>query len=117
MKHHAHKRKLGRTRDQREALLRSLAGALISNEQVQTTEAKAKALRPFIEKLVTLGRKGTLASRRKILSRLGGNADATRKLCNDIAQRYKERDGGYTRIVKLPNRASDNSPQAIIEFV
>ncbi|MBU0722826.1 50S ribosomal protein L17 [Patescibacteria group bacterium] len=116
MRHHVKNRKFGRKTDERKALKKSLAYALIKNEKIKTTEAKAKELRPFIEKLITKGRKNTLASRRIIASRLGDEGCA-KKLCDEIALRYKERNGGYTRIIKLPARASDASKMAVIEFV
>lgn len=115
MKHRAKIRKFGRETDIRKAFIRSLARALILEEKIQTTEARAKELRPFIEKLVTKGKEGTLASRRLVVSRLGVEDGA--KLCKDIAPRYKDRMGGYTRIIKLPVRGGDASKMAIIEFV
>ena len=117
MKHHKSIRKFGRVRKQRVALLRSLAVSLTLHEKITTTEAKAKELRPFIEKLITKGRDGSVAARRIILSRLGGNKDAMKKIVDELAPRYKERPGGYTRITKLPPRKSDGSKMAIIEFV
>lgn len=117
MRHHDKNRKFGRTKNQRAALLRSLAVALITKERIRTTEARAKELRPFIEKLVTKGRADTVASRRLLLSRLGGGEKATKKLVEEIAVRYKDRNGGYTRIVKLAPRVSDGSKMAVIEFV
>ncbi|MDO8572517.1 MAG: 50S ribosomal protein L17 [bacterium] len=116
MKHHNAIRKFGRTADQRQALIRSLACSLIIKEKIRTTEAKAKELRPYIEKMVTRGRKGDVFSRRLLVSRLG-NESATKKLVEKIAPRYKERTGGYTRIVKLTPRQGDASKMAIIEFV
>lgn len=82
-----------------------------------TTEAKAKSLRPFVEKLVTRARKARLADRRMVTSKLGNEKKATKKLMDDIAPRFVERPGGYTRITKLPPRYSDASPMAVIEFV
>ena len=116
MRHHNKNRKFGRKRDQRVALLRSLAVSLIGRGKIRTTEAKAKELRPFVEQLVTKGREGTLASRRLITARLG-NSKESKKLMDDIAPKYKDRSGGYTRIVKLPSRKSDGSKMAVIEFV
>lgn len=116
MRHGNQNRKFGRETGQRRALLRSLAEALIKKGKIQTTEAKAKELRPFVEKLVTLARKNTLASRRLVISRLGTEPRAT-ALFKTIAPRYAERPGGYTRIVKLPPRKSDSAKMAIIEFV
>ena len=117
MKHHKSIRKFGRDKNQREALIRLLALSLIEHGKIKTTEAKAKELRPFIEKLITKGREDTLASRRLIVSRLGGNKIGARKLVDELGVRYKERAGGYTRIVKLPQRGGDASKMAIIEFV
>lgn len=95
--------------------MKSLAYALVKEGKIKTTEAKAKSLRPMVEKLVTLGKAETLASRRLLISRVG--AEAAGKIAKDIAPRYKERKGGYTRITKMVRRASDGAPQAVIEFV
>jgi large subunit ribosomal protein L17 len=116
MRHHNANRKFGRETDGRRALLRSLAEGLILKGRITTTEAKAKELRPFVEKLVTKARQNTLASRRLVISRLGTEARA-KKLVAEVAPRYVERAGGYTRIIKLPPRKSDGSKMAIIEFV
>jgi len=117
MKHHKSIRKFGRTKNQREALVRSLALSLVEHGKITTTEAKAKELRPFIEKLITKGRDGTLASRRIVTSRLGGNKDGAKKIVDELSKRYQKRDGGYTRIVKLSPRLGDGSKMAIIELV
>ncbi len=95
--------------------MKSLALALATQEKIKTTEAKAKELRPYFEKLITLGKRGTVASRRILESRVG--ARAAKKIATDLSLRYKERAGGYTRITKMVRRASDGAPQAIIEFV
>ncbi|MEK7136012.1 MAG: 50S ribosomal protein L17 [Patescibacteria group bacterium] len=116
MKHHGNTSKLGRESGAREALLRGLAKNLILHGRIQTTEPKAKALRPFIEKIVTIARHDTVGARRLVVSRLGGEVK-TDKLFKEIAPRYLERAGGYTRIIKMPARSGDASPQAIIEFV
>ena len=116
MRHLKKNRKFGREKNQRKALLRSLATSLILYGKIRTTEAKARELRPFIEKVVTRGKSDTMHSRRILVSRLGGKT-ALAKLMKDIAPKYKERNGGYTRIIKLPSRASDRSPMAAIEFV
>ena len=108
-------RKLSRKKGQRRALLKSLASALILNEKIKTTEAKAKEIAPFVEKFITLGRKGNLASRRR-LSRFF-SSKIVKKLIDEIAPRYKTRQGGYTRIVKLGQRKSDGAKMALIEFV
>lgn len=116
MRHHNNNRKFGRERDARKALLRSLMRNLINEGRITTTLARAKEIRPEIEKLVTRGKSETLAARRILISRLGRATEA-KKLAETISPRYKERAGGYTRIVKLPARVGDGSPQAIIEFV
>lgn len=112
-------RKLGREKSQRVALLRSLAISLIKHGKIKTTKAKAKELRPFIEKLITKAREGNLASSRVVSSRLGQTLDKSivPKLIGEISEKYKERNGGYTRITKLPARDGDASEMAIIEFV
>lgn len=115
MRHHNANRKFGRPRRQRTALLRGLARSLVISERITTTEAKAKELRPFIEKLVTKGKSGTLAERRLIASEIGPRA--SKKMIESIGAQYKDRQGGYTRIVKLSPRKSDASPMAVIEFV
>ena len=117
MRHHRKIRKFGRVAGQRRALLRSLAAALIRHEKIRTTEARAKELRPFIERLITVARSGTLAARRLALARLGGESVAVRRLMSAVVPRYIERPGGYTRISKLPSRVGDRARQAQIEFV
>lgn len=96
--------------------MRSLARNLIRDTRIETTAAKAKALRPYVEKLVTKAKINSVAARRDIDSRLMG-ATETKKLFNEIAPKYSSRKGGYTRIVKMPARDLDGSPMAIIEFV
>ena len=117
MRHHNKNKKFGRERNQRLALLRSLAVSLVRDGKIITTEAKAKGLRPFIEKLVTNGRKGGVHSLRLINARLGGQKEAGLKLVNEIAPKYVERQGGYTRITKLAPKKSDGRKMAVIEFV
>ncbi len=118
MKHGSSTRKLGRVTKQRTALLRSLAISLILKEKIKTTEAKAKELRPYIEKIITKGKEGTLTSRRLVASRLGsGGVVATKKVFDVISPKYKEREGGYTRVVKMIHRMGDGSKMAVIEFV
>ena len=97
--------------------MRSLARALIIHEQIETTEAKAKALRPFIEKLITRGKKDTLRSTRLIVARLGGSEREALKLIKEIAPRYEKRDGGYTRVTKIESHRPDGAKMAVIEFV
>lgn len=116
MRHKSGGRKLQRTSAHRIALLRNLSAALIKHEQITTTVAKAKELRPYVEKLVTLAKRGGLANRRLAMSRLMDETQLT-KLFDVLAARYADRAGGYTRIVKAGIRASDAAPMAIIEFV
>lgn len=108
-------RKFGRKRDQRTALMRSLAESLVKHERIETTEAKAKELRPFIEKWVTKSGNNTLQVRRSLRSEF--TKETTQKLLDEIGPRYKERPGGYTRIVKRGARTGDAAKRAIIEFV
>ncbi|OHA91374.1 MAG: 50S ribosomal protein L17 [Candidatus Zambryskibacteria bacterium RIFCSPHIGHO2_01_FULL_49_18] len=115
MAYHGGHRKFGREKNQRVALMKSLAYSLALKGKIKTTEAKAKELRPLMEKLVTLGKKQTPASRRLLESRVG--VQAARKIFVDLALTYKERAGGYTRITKMIHRKSDGAPQAVIEFV
>ncbi|MFH0716558.1 50S ribosomal protein L17 [Staphylococcus pseudintermedius] len=119
-------RKLGRTSDQRKAMLRDLATSLIVSERIETTEARAKELRSVVEKLITLGKKGDLASRRNAAKTLHNvqilNEDETtqtalQKLFGEIAERYQERQGGYTRILKVAPRQGDGALKVIIELV
>ncbi len=109
------KRRFGRKRDQRRALLLSLARALVLNEKIKTTEAKAKELKSFVEKLITRAKEDTIHNRRVLVSRL--SEDVAKKLIKDIGVRYKERDGGYTRILKLGPRQEDGAKMVIIELV
>ena len=119
-------RKLGRTSDQRKAMLRDLATSLIVSERIETTEARAKEVRSVVEKLITLGKKGDLASRRnaaktlrnvEILNEDDSTQTALQKLFGEIAERYSERQGGYTRILKVGPRRGDGAESVIIEFV
>ena len=116
MRHRVGGRKLQRTSAHRLALFRNMSAALIKHEQITTTLAKAKELRPYIEKLVTLGKKGGLSNRRLAHARLLDDAQL-QKLFDTIAARYADRNGGYTRIIKTGPRASDAAEMAIIEFV
>ena len=116
MRHRVGHRKLQRTSSHRAALFRNMAAALIKHEQITTTTAKAKELRPYVEKLVTLAKKGGLSNRRLAHARLMDDTQLV-KLFDVIAPRYSARDGGYCRIVKAGIRASDASPISIIEFV
>ena len=116
MRHRVAGRKLQRTSAHRAAMFRNMAAALIKHEQISTTQAKAKELRPYVEKLVTLAKKGGLSNRRLAQARLMDETQLA-KLFDVIAPRYAERSGGYTRIVKAGIRLSDAASIAIIEFV
>ncbi len=116
MRHHSVTRKFGREKDQRNALMRSLARNLINENRITTTLPKAKELRPYVEKLVTKAKIGSIASRRLIISKLGGIKEA-KALLEVIGPKYKDRMGGYTRIIKLSRRDLDAAPMALIEFV
>ena len=116
MRHRVGHRKLQRTSTHRAALLRNMAAALIKHEQVTTTLAKAKELRPYTEKLITLAKKGGLSNRRLAHSKIMDDAQLV-KLFDVLAERYADRNGGYTRIIKAGIRKSDAAPMAVIEFV
>jgi large subunit ribosomal protein L17 len=117
MRHQRKTVKLGRSQAHRDALLANQTCSLIEHHRIKTTLAKAKALRPFAEKMVTLGKKGTLHARRTALSYLHHNEDAVSKLFTEVAPRCATRAGGYTRIVKLGQRNSDAAPMAFVEWV
>ena len=117
MRHSNNKRKFGRVRKVRKALINSLALNLIVRGKIKTTEPKAKELRPFVEKLVTGAKKGNMAARRLIISELSNRRSEVKKLFEVIALKYADRKGGYTRILKLGARKSDGAKMAIIEFV
>ena len=116
MRHKMGGRKLQRKSGHRSALLRTLAAALIKHEQIQTTTAKAKELRPYVEKLITLAKHGGLSNRRLAHARLMDETQE-KKLFEVLAERFAGRDGGYTRVIKAGIRASDAAPIAIIELV
>src|SRR4030042_4040892 len=116
MIHRVSKRKVLRDTNARKALLKNLANELILHERITTTQARAKSLRPFLEKLVTKSKNNTLSTRRLLISRLGLQ-NAVGKLLDVIGPIFKERPGGYTRIIKLPSRTGDNAEMAVIEFV
>lgn len=116
MRHKVGGRKLQRTSAHRIAMFRNMSASLIKHEQITTTLAKAKELRPYIEKLVTLAKRGGLANRRLAMARLGDDAQL-KKLFEVLAERYAGRPGGYTRVLKAGFRASDAAAMAVIEFV
>jgi len=115
MRHHNHNRKLKRKSGQRKALLKTLATSLVRYEKISTTEAKAKELRPFVEKLVTYAKKGTISGRRQVEKQLSKSASF--KLVNKLAPKYKERNGGYTRILSLGHDVKTGGKKSRIEFV
>jgi large subunit ribosomal protein L17 len=117
MRHHSGVRKFGRKKNQRNALLKSLALSLVKHGKIKTTAAKAKELRPFIEKLVTKGKSGSLSARRGVTAKLQNRKVESKKLVDEVSKKYQDRKGGYTRIMKLPRRKSDGSAMSIIEFV
>ncbi|MER3416817.1 MAG: 50S ribosomal protein L17 [Gemmataceae bacterium] len=133
MRHLKRGRKLNRNASHRRALLRNLAAVLVAQERITTTVAKAKELRPFVERLITLARRGSLHARRLVMARLGGKktiahkpdgkkdtieVDVVRKLFDELGPRYVQRPGGYTRILKLTkHRVGDGAPLAVIELV
>ena len=116
MRHAKAGRKLNRTASHRKAMLGNMAVALIKHEQIVTTLPKAKELRPFVEKLVTLGKKGDLAARRRAYAQLPDEKWAAKRF-DTLAERYAERQGGYTRVMKAGFRFGDSAPMAVIEFV
>ena len=116
MRHHRSGKKLGRDSAHRKALYANLAGSLIEHGRIKTTVAKAKAVRPIVEKMITLGRRGDLAARRQALAYLRSN-DVVHILFAEVAPRFTDRAGGYTRIVKIGPRAGDSAEMAYLEFV
>lgn len=117
MRHHKKGRSFGRSHDQRVALMRGLVKSLITHESIMTTTAKAKELRPIVEKLISISRKDTVANRRLVAARLGNDADITKKLFSTIGPRYLTRPGGYTRIVKRAPDATTARENAYIALV
>jgi len=115
MRHMNQGRKLNRTSAHRKALFRNLVLALVQHERIKTTDAKAKELRRYADRMVTLGKRGDLAARRLAFAFMQSR-DAVRKLFEEIAPRFKERNGGYTRVVKFGVRRGDAAPLSIIEF-
>jgi large subunit ribosomal protein L17 len=116
MRHHRAGKKLGRDASHRKALYANLAGSLIEHGRIRTTEAKAKAVRPFAEQMITLGKRGDLAARRQALAELRSQ-DVVHQLFAEVAPRFAERPGGYTRIVKLGPRHGDAAEMAYLELV
>ena len=116
MRHGNSGRKLNRTSSHRKAMFANMAASLIEHEQIVTTLPKAKEIRPIVEKLVTLGKRGDLHARRQAISQIRDN-DVVRKLFDTIATRYATRNGGYIRIMKAGYRTGDNAPMAVVEFV
>ncbi len=116
MRHGVSGRKLNRHSAERRALFKGLASSLLKHEQIKTTLPKAKDLRPIVEKMITLGKRGGLSCRRQAIAYLG-DKDLAAKIMGALADRYKERAGGYVRIVKAGTRPGDNAPMAIIELV
>lgn len=116
MRHGNSGRKLNRTSSHRKAMFANMAASLIEHEQIVTTLPKAKEIRPIVEKLITLGKRGDLHARRQAISQIRDN-DAVRKLFDTIATRYATRNGGYIRIMKAGFRTGDNAPMAVVEFV
>lgn len=110
-------RKLGRTNKHRRSMLATLTKQLIENEKLVTTETRAKELRKSFDKMVTYGKKGTLVSRRLALAFLHNDEKCVNKVFNELAPRYKDRNGGYTRIIKMTERKGDNALTVIIELV
>jgi large subunit ribosomal protein L17 len=117
MRHQKQRNKLSRDSAHRRALLRNLCREVIQHERIQTSQAKAKAVKPKIEKLITLGKRGDLHARRQALSELGQDKFLVHKLFEEVAPRYAERPGGYTRIVKLGPRRSDSTEMVFLELV
>lgn len=109
-------KKLGRTSSHKEAMLRNMVTSIIKHERIRTTDTKAKELRKWAEKMITLGKKGSLHARRQALAVVRDN-DTVGKLFGELAERYRNREGGYTRIIKAGYRFGDNAPVSIIEFI
>jgi large subunit ribosomal protein L17 len=116
MRHRNARRKLGRTSAHRIALLRNMVTSLLDHEQIETTDAKAKELKRYADKMITLGKRGDLHARRQAL-RVVKSADVTRKLFSELAERYRSREGGYTRVLKLRTRVGDAAPISLVELV
>ena len=117
MRHRMAGRKLNRTSSHRKALFSNMAVALIKHEQIKTTLPKAKELRGVVDRLITLGKRGDLHARRIAISRLQGDKQLADKLFSVLAERYKDRPGGYTRVIRAGFRYGDSAPMAVIELV
>ena len=117
MRHRRSRHKLSRDSAHRKALLRNLSRQLIEHERIKTSQAKAKAVKPEVEKLITLGKRGDLHARRQAMSELGQDKFLVHKLFAEVAPRYADRPGGYTRIVKLGPRRSDSTEMVFLELV
>ena len=117
MRHRRNKHKLSRDASHRRALLMNLSKQLVEHERIQTSQAKAKAVKPEVEKLITLAKRGDLHARRRLLSKFGQDKFIVHKLVEEIAPRYAERPGGYTRITKLGPRRSDSTEMVYLELV
>ena len=117
MRHRRDRRKLSRDSAHRRALFMNLSREVLSHERIKTTEAKAKAVKPEVEKLITLAKRGDLHARRQAMARLGQDKFVVYKLFEEIAPRYSERNGGYTRILKLGPRRSDATEMVFLELV
>ena len=121
MRHQRNRHKLSRTASHRKALIMNLSREVIDHERIKTTEAKAKAVRPELERLITLAKRGDQHSRRRAMAQLGGQSDTTKgvvyKLFEEIGPRYVDRPGGYTRILKLGPRRSDSTEMVFLELV
>ena len=110
-------RKLGRTNKHRRSMLATLTKQVIMNERIMTTDTRAKEVRKSVEKMITLGKRGDLVSRRNALAFLHNDTECVKKIFDDLAKRYEKRDGGYTRILKVDERRGDGSLMSIIELV
>jgi large subunit ribosomal protein L17 len=119
MRHRVSGRKLNRTSSHRKAMFINMASALVKHEQIKTTLPKAKELRPVVDRLITLGKRGSdnLHARRQAITKLGGDAKLADKLFTTLAERYADRSGGYTRVIRAGFRYGDNAPMAVIELV
>ena len=116
MRHRKSGRKLNRTSSHRKALMRNMVTSLLDHERIETTDAKAKALRGVADRMITLGKRGDLHARRQALSVIRSR-EVTAKLFDELAERFRDRPGGYTRVIKVGNRVGDCAPVSIIELV